>query len=188
MNKSSRMVADFLEEMGLSKKDFAEMIGVTLSYVYTLVDENIPFSTRTTTLERVATVLGIIPKEFPEYKVAEEPKTIDLGVQFLIEQQKKLGITNLQLIKKFPRAKRLDIVDLLRGAKPLPLDWNILSAITRSLELPVKSIYPYWRAGMVQHFASGGIDIIDNANLIAIMFKGIEEFHNMTEKVNSSQY
>ena len=38
--KSSKMVADFLEKNNLHKKEFAQMIGVTLSYVYNLIDEN----------------------------------------------------------------------------------------------------------------------------------------------------
>ena len=66
--KSSQKVAKFLDKNGLHKKDFAEMIGVTLSYVYNLIDETIPFSTRSTTLERIATVMDINPEEFEEYK------------------------------------------------------------------------------------------------------------------------
>ena len=42
--KSSQKVARFLEKNNLHKKDFAQMIGVTLSYVYNLIDETIPFS------------------------------------------------------------------------------------------------------------------------------------------------
>ena len=42
-NKSSKMVLEFLEKNNLHKKEFAQMIGVTLSYVYNLIDENIPF-------------------------------------------------------------------------------------------------------------------------------------------------
>ena len=60
--KSSQKVSDFLEKNSLHKKDFAEMIGVTLSYVYNLIDETIPFSTRSTTLERIATVMDIEPE------------------------------------------------------------------------------------------------------------------------------
>ena len=36
--KSSKKVADFLEQNNLHKKDFAQMIGVTLSYVYNIID------------------------------------------------------------------------------------------------------------------------------------------------------
>ena len=37
--KSSEKVAKFLKKSSLHKRDFAEMIGVTLSYVYNLIDE-----------------------------------------------------------------------------------------------------------------------------------------------------
>ena len=67
--KSAKIVNDFLEKNALHKKDFAEMIGVTLSYVYNLIDESIPFSTRGTTLERIATVMEIEPEVFEEYKI-----------------------------------------------------------------------------------------------------------------------
>ena len=51
--KSSEMLFNFLENTQLHKKDFAQMIGVTLSYVYNLIDETIPFSTRSTTLRTI---------------------------------------------------------------------------------------------------------------------------------------
>ena len=81
--KSSQKVANFLEKNGLHKKDFAEMIGVTLSYVYNLIDETIPFSTRSTTLERIATVMDISPEEFEEYKIPQEPLLQDETIELL---------------------------------------------------------------------------------------------------------
>lgn len=175
-SESSKRLVDFLESMDLHKKDFAEMIGVTLSYVYSLIDNTIPFSTRTTTLERIALVLGISPDEFPEYKTAEEPKLIDEGLQFLKEKQKKLGLSNLQLIKKFSRQKRVEIVDLWRGAEPLPLDWNYLSTITSALNISSKEIYPYWQSRMQQYLLMGGIDIMSNNLLINAMFNGAKSY------------
>ena len=62
--KSSKILADFLDKNELHKKDFAQMIGVTLSYVYNLIDNTIPFSTRGTTLERIATVMEVAPETF----------------------------------------------------------------------------------------------------------------------------
>ena len=81
--KSSQKVAKFLDKNGLHKKDFAEMIGVTLSYVYNLIDETIPFSTRSTTLERIATVMDINPEEFEEYKIPQEPLLQDETIELL---------------------------------------------------------------------------------------------------------
>ena len=70
--KSSKLVYDFLEKTKLHKKEFAQMIGVTLSYVYNLIDENVPFSTRSITLERIATVMDINPEEFIEYQIPSD--------------------------------------------------------------------------------------------------------------------
>ena len=81
--KSSEKVANFLESNHLHKKDFAEMIGVTLSYVYNLIDNTIPFSTRGITLERIAAVMEIEPEEFVEYKIPQEPIMIDESIDFL---------------------------------------------------------------------------------------------------------
>ena len=39
--KSSEMLNNFLHKANLHKKDFAQMIGVTLSYVYNLIDNNL---------------------------------------------------------------------------------------------------------------------------------------------------
>lgn len=173
---SSQRLVDFLEQSGLHKKDFAQMIGVTLSYVYSLIDSSIAFSTRTTTLERIAVVMGINPEDFPEYKSSDEPKLIDPGVNFLQQKQKALGLSNVQLLRRFPRQRRVEIVDLWRGAEPLPLDWNHLSAITEILEIPAKEIYPFWQARMQQYLMIGGIDIISNTGLIYAMFEGAKNY------------
>lgn len=175
-SNSSKKLVNFLEDTGLHKKDFAEMIGVTLSYVYSLIDSNIPFSTRTTTLERIAVVMGITPDEFPEYKASEEPKLIDPGVHFLKEKQREMNLTNVQLIKRFPRQRRVEIVDLWRGAEPLSLDWSHLSTIAEVLEVPTKEIYPYWQSRMQQYLLCGGIDMITNSGLINAMFDGAKSY------------
>ena len=173
---SSERLVKFLEETNLHKKDFAEMIGVTLSYVYSLIGAEVSFSTRTTTLERIAVVMGVPPESFPEYKNSEEPKLIDYGIQFLKEKQKEAGLTNVQLLKRFPRAQRVEVVDMLRGALPLPLDWNQLSAIGEVLNIPKDELYPYWETRLQQHLIAGGIDPLSNAPLIQAMFKGIKSF------------
>src|SRR5574344_2455765 len=141
--KSSEKVAKFLDKSGLHKKDFAEMIGVTLSYVYNLIDNTIPFSTRSTTLERIATVMEIEPEEFEEYKIPGEPILIDDSIEFLKESITMKGLSVVNFLKAFPRKKRLEIVDILRGACPLPLDWKELALISQILDISKEEIYPY---------------------------------------------
>lgn len=173
---SSTRLIEFLEGNRLHKKDFAEMIGVTLSYVYSLIDSKVSFSKRITTLERIAVVMGIDPREYPEYKAPEEPKLIDPGVQYLKIQQKKLGLTNVQMLKRFPRSRRVEIVDLWRGSIPLPLDWNYLSTILSVLNVSPKDFYPYWQTRMQQYLISGGIDPISNAGLFNSFFHATREY------------
>lgn len=173
---SSDRLVTFLDEANLHKKDFAEMIGVTLSYVYSLIDQNVPFSSRTTTLERVAVVMGIEPESFPEYRRSEEPRLSDQGIEFLKKRQRELGLSNVQFLKRFARNQRLEMVDMWRGSLPMPLDWAKLQSITTVLELGKEDIYPYWQGRMQQFLTTGGIDPLSNIGLLNAMFQGIKGY------------
>lgn len=168
--KSSEKVAKFLNKNSLHKKDFAEMIGVTLSYVYNLIDNSIPFSTRATTLERIATVMEIEPEEFEEYKIPQEPILIDDSIEFFKSVIKEKGMTIVNFLKSFPRKKRLDIVDILRGALPIPIDFKELTMIAQVLNLNKDDIYSMWEKRMKQVLETNGMNIYSNAALVNTMF------------------
>ena len=174
--KSSEKVAKFLEKNSLHKKDFAEMIGVTLSYVYNLIDNTIPFSTRTTTLERIATVMEIEPEEFEEYKIPQEPILIDDSVEFFKGVMKEKGMSVINFLKAFPRKKRLDIVDMLRGTLPIPIDFKELTMIAQVLDLSKDDIYSMWEKRMKQVLESNGMNIYSNAALVNSMFDCAKKF------------
>ncbi len=173
---SSERLIQFLEGANLHKKDFAEMIGVTLSYVYSLIDRDIAFSTRITTLERIAVVMGVEPESFPEYRLPEEPRVLDPGIEFLKQQQAALGLTNVQFLKKFSRNQRVDIVDMWRGSLPLPLDWSQLCTIASVLGVQKDEVHPYWQARLQQFLTTGGIDPLTNIGLINAMFQGVKNY------------
>lgn len=174
--KSSEKVAKFLEKNSLHKKDFAEMIGVTLSYVYNLIDNTIPFSTRGTTLERIATVMEIQPEEFEEYKIPQEPILIDDSVEFFKSVMKEKGMSVVTFLKAFPRKKRLDIVDMLRGTLPIPIDFKELAMIAQVLDLSKDDIYSMWEKRMKQVLESNGMNIYSNAALVNSMFDCAKKF------------
>lgn len=169
--KSSQKVADFLERNSLHKKDFAEMIGVTLSYVYNLTDETIPFSTRSTTLERIATVMGIKPEEFEEYKIPQEPILQDNNIEFIksILKQKKISVVNF--LKSFPRKRRVYIVDMLRGSYPLPIDFKELKMIGETINLDKDDIYNLWEERLKQVLETNGMNLASNSALLNSMFE-----------------
>jgi len=174
--KSSEKVAKFLEENALHKKDFAEMIGVTLSYVYNLIDNTIAFSTRSTTLERIATVMNIEPEEFEEYKIPQEPLLIDDSVEYLKDSLKMKGLSIVSFLKAFPRKKRLEIVDILRGASPLPIDFKELMMIAQILDLKKEELYPLWENRVKQVLETSGMNINANSALINTMFDCAKKF------------
>lgn len=167
--KSSEKVAKFLEKNSLHKRDFAEMIGVTLSYVYNLIDETVPFSTRGTTIERIATVMDIEPEEFGEYRIPQEPILVDEAVETIKEYIKDNKLSVVSFLKSFPRKKRIDIVDLLRGALPIPLDYKELKMIGKVLNMPDEDIYNLWEQRAKQVMESGGMNIYSNSGLVTTM-------------------
>jgi len=169
--KSSQKVIDFLEKNSLHKKDFAEMIGVTLSYVYNLIDETIPFSTRSTTLERIATVMDIEPEEFEEYKIPQEPILKDDSVEFIKSTLKQKKMSMVNFLKSFPRKKRVHIVDMLRGAYPLPIDFKELVMVGETLDLDRIDIYNLWEERIKQVLEINGMNMNANSALINSMLE-----------------
>ena len=168
--KSSEKVAKFLKKNSLHKRDFAEMIGVTLSYVYNLIDETVPFSTRGTTIERIATVMDINPEEFSEYRIPQEPVLIDESVETLKDYIKENNLSVVTFLKSFPRKKRIDIVDMLRGAIPVPIDYKELKLIGKTLNMPDEEVYNMWEERLKQVLESAGMNIYSNSGLINSMF------------------
>lgn len=177
--KSSDKVSNFLDKNALHKKDFAEMIGVTLSYVYNLIDNTIPFSTRGTTLERIAVVMDVEPEEFEEYKIPQEPVLIDESVEFLRDAMNKKGLSIVSFLKAFPRKKRLEMVDVMRGALPIPIDFKELNMIAQVLDLSKDDIYPLWENRVKQVLEASGMNVYSNAALVNSMFECAKKFINL---------
>ncbi len=180
--KSSEMLYNFLEKNNLHKKDFAQMIGVTLSYVYNLIDETIPFSTRSTTLERIAAVMDISPEEFAEYKIPQDPVVIDETTEFIRAKQKEKKLSTVQFLKAFPRKQRLDIVDILRGARPLPLDWESVSVIANVLDVSKEEMYEFWELRLKQLLQNSGFNMENNQGLAKAIFSCARDYIYKNEK------
>ena len=167
--KSSKKLSLFLEQNNLHKKDFAQMIGVTLSYVYNLIDNTIPFSTRGTTLERIAIVMEVEPEEFEEYRLPQEPILIDEAVLKIKNALKNKKMTVIDFLKSFPRSKRLDMVDLLRGAIPVSLDYKELEFIGNIIGMSKTEIFEIWENRFKQVLTTNGMNIYTNSELTNTM-------------------
>lgn len=169
-NQSSKMVLDFLEKNNLHKKEFAQMIGVTLSYVYNLIDENVPFSTRSITLERIATVMDINPEDFMEYQIPQDVASYSENLLMLKDLIKYNKLSTLHFLQMFERKKRLELVDILRGAKPIQIDFSELNNIGEVLNMSKKDLFDMWKKRMIEYLKNGGLNIEKNQKLINAMF------------------
>lgn len=168
--KSSKLVKDFLDKTGLHKKEFAQMIGVTLSYVYNLIDENVPFSTRSITLERIAVVMDINPEDFSEYQIPQEVEGFSQNLLMLKDLIKHNKLTTLDFLKMFERKKRLELVDILRGAKPIQIDFEELKKIAAALKMDNEGLFEMWKKRMLEYLEMGGFNLQNNKELLDAMF------------------
>ena len=177
--KSSKLVSDFLEKTHLHKKEFAQMIGVTLSYVYNLIDENVPFSTRSITLERIATVMDINPEEFIEYQIPSDIESYSENLLMLKDLIKFNKLSTLDFLKMFERKKRLELVDILRGAKPIQIDFVELKKVAAALNMKKEELFEMWKARMIEYLKEGGFSLEkgkeENKALIDTMFNCAKE-------------
>ncbi len=174
--KSSKKVADFLEKNNLHKKEFAQMIGVTLSYVYNLIDENVAFSTRSTTLERIATVMDINPEEFSEYQIPQDVISYSENLLWLKDLIKHNKMTTLEFLKMFERKKRLELVDILRGAKPIQIDFAELKKIANILNMTKPELFDMWKKRMLEYLCEGGFNLEKNSILLEKMFESAKNY------------
>lgn len=82
--------------------------------------------------------------------------------------EKEMSVVNF--LKSFPRKKRLEIVDILRGAIPIPIDYKELSMIAQVLDIDKDELYDMWEKRMKQVLETNGMNIYANAALVNAMF------------------
>ena len=62
------------------------------------------------------------------------------------------------------------MVDILRGAMPVPIDYKELQLIGKTLNIPSDELYQIWEERMKQVLQSGGMNIYSNQELVDSMF------------------
>lgn len=178
---SSQKLANFLKEKELSKKEFAKLIGVTLSYVYNLADDDIPFTSRQETIERIAVVMGVKPTEFEEYiEPLVNPYFKDNSARAkYLQIREDYTISNLDLIRKIYPKFWGDFVDILRGSKEIPPDISFIRMILKALTNETTDSLDtaiILEAAMVSAFKQAGTLMgIDNTNMIKKMVQSYME-------------
>ena len=76
----------------------------------------------------------------------------------------------VNFLKSFPRKKRIEIVDILRGALPMPIDYKELALIGKTLNMSKEEVYSIWESRLKQVLESAGMNVYSNSELINSMF------------------
>ena len=115
--------------------------------------------------------MEIDPEEFSEYKIPQEPILIDETIEQIKSSLKENKMSVVSFLKSFPRKKRLEIVDILRGAMPIPIDFKELHLIGKTLNMPIEDVYNIWERRTKQVLESAGMNVYSNSSLVDSMFE-----------------
>jgi hypothetical protein len=77
----------------------------------------------------------------------------------------------VDFLKKFPRGKRVDIVDVLRGAIPVPLDYNELQEICSNVNMTDEQTFDIWENRFKQTLEMNGLNLYSNSGLVNSMIE-----------------
>ena len=119
------------------------------------------------------------PEEFEEYKIPQEPILKDDTLELLKSMMKEKKMSTITFLKAFPRKKRVEIVDMLRGAYPIPIDFKELSMIGQVIELDRADIYNIWEDRIKQVLETNGMNLNNNSELIKSMFECSKKYLNI---------
>lgn len=65
--ESTRKIWDRLQEIGLSRQDFANQVDVSRTYMYEILRGDVPFPRNPEVIEKIANALELAPETFAEY-------------------------------------------------------------------------------------------------------------------------
>ena len=83
---------------------------------------------------------------------------------------KENNLSTLEFLKMFDRKKRLELVDILRGAKPILIDFEELKEIAKVLNMTSNELFKLWKTRMLEYLKEGGFNIENNKKLLDTIF------------------
>ena len=124
--------------------------------------------------------MDILPEEFDEYIIQEEPIPYNPILDNIKTRMKNQKISTLDFLKMLERKKRLEMVDILRGAKPIPIDYDEIKTIGDILKMKKGEIFDLWKEIFTNHLKNNGFNFEKNSNLLDEMFKGAKKYLEKT--------
>ena len=146
--KSSEKLAKFLKKNSLHKRDFAEMIGVTLSYVYNLIDENV------SRYEKEADLFAsffLAPADSFLESYYEFYGRYNNKLDVAVSLQQKFGMSHLAVLTRLKQEKLISSKEYEKYSYEKPLVNALQLGYSKDLYLPTnenKTVGKYIRLTM----------------------------------------
>src|SRR5438093_12320830 len=114
VSHSVRVILEQLDELDISKTEFARRLGVSPDYVYRILKGRVPFPHVRETIERMAEIVEVDPHVFAEYREMEQ--ALSTSTRLVWQRMKELEMNREDLFQALGgRISRPYFNSILRG-------------------------------------------------------------------------
>ena len=90
-------------------------------------------------------------------------------------------MTIVDFLKLFERKKRLNLVDMLRGKTPLPINYSELKNIKDILNIDDEAFFELWKEIFTNYLEKGGFEKEKNCELLDELIKAAKKYFNSSK-------
>ncbi|HEY9722799.1 MAG TPA: helix-turn-helix transcriptional regulator [Oscillatoriaceae cyanobacterium] len=135
VSTSVQTILERLDELGISKTEFARQLGVSPDYVYRILKGRVPFPHVRETMERMAEICQLDPHVFAEYREMEQ--VLPASTRLVWQRMKEVNMTREDLFQAMGgRISRPYFNSILRGDQPFPSNRAYVQLFALALDLP----------------------------------------------------
>lgn len=135
VSPSVQIILEQLQQLKLTKAEFAHRLGVSQDYVYRILNGRIAFPYARETIERIAEVCEVDPYIFQEYR--ELDSQLSISARLVWQRMREQGLSREDLYQAMgARISRPYFNSILRGDQPFPTNRAYIQMFALALELP----------------------------------------------------
>jgi transcriptional regulator with XRE-family HTH domain len=144
VSPSVQIILEQLDDLRISKTEFARALGVSPDYVYRILKGRVPVPYVRETLERVSEILDLDPHAFSEYREMEQ--ALSASTRLVWQRLKELKMTREDLFQALGgRISRPYFNSILRGDQPFPGNRAFIQLFALCLDLPPTAFREFGR-------------------------------------------
>lgn len=145
LSSSVQVILEQLDELKISKTEFARQLGVSPDYVYRILKGRVPFPHVRETMERMAEICQLDPHVFAEYREMEQ--VLSASTRLVWQRMKEMNMSREDLFQAMGgRISRPYFNSILRGDQPFPSNRAYIQLFALALDLPPTVFKEFGRA------------------------------------------